>query len=39
MTETPGLVSVIIPVYNGADTLEPLVDRLLKVFQEDVNAC
>ncbi len=39
MSETPGLVSVIIPVYNGADTLEPLVDRLLKVFQGQTNEC
>ena len=39
MTETPRLVSVIIPVYNGADTLEPLVDRLLKVFQNQPCEC
>lgn len=39
MTETPGLVSVVIPVYNGADTLEPLVDRLLKVFQDNTHEC
>jgi len=39
MTETPGLVSVVIPVYNGAETLEPLVDRLVKVFQDQANEC
>ena len=39
MTETTGLVSVVIPVYNGADTLEPLVTRLLKVFQDQANEC
>ena len=39
MTETPELVSVVIPVYNDADTLEPLVDRLLKVFQDNAHEC
>jgi len=39
MTETPGLVSVIIPVYNSADTLEPLVDRLVNVFQDQASEC
>ena len=39
MTETPGLVSVIIPVYNGADTLEPLINQLLRVFEDQANEC
>ena len=39
MTETPGLVSIVIPVYNGADTLEALVDRLLRVFQAAGRDC
>jgi glycosyltransferase involved in cell wall biosynthesis len=39
MTETSGLVSVIIPVYNSEDSLEPLVDRLLNVFQNQANEC
>ena len=33
------LISVVIPVYNSADTLEPLVDRLLKVFRDRVETC
>jgi undecaprenyl-phosphate 4-deoxy-4-formamido-L-arabinose transferase len=39
MTESPGLVSVIVPVYNSQDTLEPLVDRLIKVFRERTDEC
>ena len=34
MNNSPKRVSVVIPVYNSAETLEPLVQRLLKVFQE-----
>lgn len=39
MTEIPGLVSVVIPVYNSADTLKTLVERLLKVFQDGTHQC
>ena len=39
MTETTGLVSVVIPVYNSANTLESLVHRLLKVFQSQTRQC
>jgi len=39
MTNAPELVSVVIPVYNGSDTLEPLVERLLKIFQEQKREC
>ncbi len=39
MTEAPTLVSVIIPVYNGADTLEELIGRLLKVFKHEAREC
>ena len=39
MTDTRHLVSVVIPVYNGADTLEPLVDRLVEVFKEGSYEC
>ena len=33
MDESPALVTVVIPVYNGADTLGALVERLLLVFE------
>ena len=39
MTESPGLVSVIVPVYDSQDTLEPLVNRLIKVFRERTDEC
>ena len=39
MDKTPGLASVVVPVYNGADTLEDLVARLLRVFQKNPGEC
>jgi len=39
MTETSGLVSVIIPVYNSAHSLEPLVNRLLDTFRDQASEC
>jgi glycosyltransferase involved in cell wall biosynthesis len=39
MTEITGLVSVIIPVYNSAETLEPLVNRLLDTFRDQTSEC
>ena len=39
MTEASGLISVVIPVYNGVETLEPLVERLIKVFQDREREC
>mgnify|MGYP000013512186 CR=1 FL=1 len=31
MSEIPNLVSVVVPVYYGAETITPLVERLLAV--------
>ena len=39
MTETPGLVSIVVPVYNGSATITELVERLLAVFQNVDQAC
>ena len=32
MSEIPNLVSVVVPVYCGAETITPLVERLLGAF-------
>ena len=34
---TMSLYSVVVPVYNSEHTLEPLYDRLKKVFEEEIN--
>ena len=39
MTESPGLVSVVVPVYNGSATIAELVKRLLAVFESESRAC
>jgi undecaprenyl-phosphate 4-deoxy-4-formamido-L-arabinose transferase len=39
MTETPGLVSIVIPVYNGSATIAELAERLLAVFRSMNRAC
>lgn len=39
MTETPGLVSIVIPVYNGSATISELVERLLTVFRDLGRKC
>lgn len=39
MTGTPGLVSIVIPVYNGSATITELVERLLAVFGSEGRAC
>ena len=33
MTETQGRISIVVPVYLGAETLAPLVERLVTVFE------
>ena len=39
MTETQGLVSIVVPVYNGSATITELVERLLAVFRSMGRAC
>jgi glycosyltransferase involved in cell wall biosynthesis len=39
MNGTPGLVSIVIPVYNGSATIGELVERLLAEFESKGRAC
>jgi undecaprenyl-phosphate 4-deoxy-4-formamido-L-arabinose transferase len=39
MAGIPGLVSIVIPVYNGSATITELVERLLAVFESEAGQC